>query len=284
MGPLCSGPSTPAHTANSRAPPRARSRHSLGAAHVPAAPAPASALQHASSCTAGFRTRSTFMLAPLWPSQRRLRRSAPRPSVHTPTQPRTPARASGARLLSLHALQSSACAPRSAHRPTCLCAVATWASLHPSPTPVLRRAPAPTWRRAPAPARAHLGRVDHPRRQAAAAPTPAAAPRAPARPRAACARVGPLTRAPHGCASSRSAAPHGPASRAARFRSAARRSAPHTTTQAAAARSGHSAPEPRQRSAVACPRAHPRAVGASLVGGEREGKMELNRAAAMGRR
>jgi hypothetical protein len=35
MGPLCSGRPTPAHTANSRAPPRARSHHPLGAAHVP---------------------------------------------------------------------------------------------------------------------------------------------------------------------------------------------------------------------------------------------------------
>jgi hypothetical protein len=34
MGPLCSGRSTPAHTANARMPPRARSRHSLGAAQV----------------------------------------------------------------------------------------------------------------------------------------------------------------------------------------------------------------------------------------------------------
>jgi hypothetical protein len=35
MGPLCSGRPTPAHTANSRAPPHACSRHPLSAAHVP---------------------------------------------------------------------------------------------------------------------------------------------------------------------------------------------------------------------------------------------------------
>jgi hypothetical protein len=52
MGPLCSGRPTPAHTASFRESPRARSRHPLGVAHVPTAPAPAPALQHASSCTA----------------------------------------------------------------------------------------------------------------------------------------------------------------------------------------------------------------------------------------
>jgi hypothetical protein len=40
MGPLCSGHPTPAHTANFCASPRARSRDPLGAAHIPAAPAP----------------------------------------------------------------------------------------------------------------------------------------------------------------------------------------------------------------------------------------------------
>jgi hypothetical protein len=48
----CSGRPTPAHTANFRASLRARSCHSLGTAHVPAAPAPTLALQHASSSTA----------------------------------------------------------------------------------------------------------------------------------------------------------------------------------------------------------------------------------------
>jgi hypothetical protein len=40
MGPFCSGRPTPAHTASFRASLRARSRDPLGAAHVPAAPAP----------------------------------------------------------------------------------------------------------------------------------------------------------------------------------------------------------------------------------------------------
>jgi hypothetical protein len=35
IGPFCSGRSTPAHTANSHAPPRARLRHSLGTTHEP---------------------------------------------------------------------------------------------------------------------------------------------------------------------------------------------------------------------------------------------------------
>jgi hypothetical protein len=52
IGLLCSGRSTAAHTANARTPPRAHSRHSLGAAHIPAAPAPAPALQHTSFCIA----------------------------------------------------------------------------------------------------------------------------------------------------------------------------------------------------------------------------------------
>jgi hypothetical protein len=52
MGPLCSGRPTFAHIASFRASPRARSRHPFGVAHIPAAPAPAPALQHASSCTA----------------------------------------------------------------------------------------------------------------------------------------------------------------------------------------------------------------------------------------
>jgi hypothetical protein len=71
---------------SSRTPARAR--------HRPALLAPA----HASRAPAS--ARSTFALAPLRPSQHRLRRSAPGPSVHTPAQPRTPARARGARLLS----------------------------------------------------------------------------------------------------------------------------------------------------------------------------------------
>jgi hypothetical protein len=44
--------STPVQTANFRTPSRARSHHPLGVAHVPAAPAPAPTLQHASSCAA----------------------------------------------------------------------------------------------------------------------------------------------------------------------------------------------------------------------------------------
>jgi hypothetical protein len=40
MGPFCSGRPTPAHTTSFRASLRARSRDPLGAAHVPAAPAP----------------------------------------------------------------------------------------------------------------------------------------------------------------------------------------------------------------------------------------------------
>jgi hypothetical protein len=44
--------STPVNTANFRTPSRARSRHPLGVAHVPAAPAPAPTLLHTSSCTA----------------------------------------------------------------------------------------------------------------------------------------------------------------------------------------------------------------------------------------
>jgi hypothetical protein len=104
---------------------------------------------------------------------------------------------------------------------------------------VLRRAPAPTWRRALAPAHARLGRAVHSRRQAAAVPTPAASPsRAcsasacpPARPRAARARVGPLTRAPHGCAALASGS-RGPPSPAARRP----RASPRAPTEPPAAR------------------------------------------------
>jgi hypothetical protein len=69
---LRSGRSTAAHTANSRTPSRALSRHSLGAAHIPAAPAPALAHSRVLPGAAGvlFHPR-TCLLRPPFPLWRR---------------------------------------------------------------------------------------------------------------------------------------------------------------------------------------------------------------------
>jgi hypothetical protein len=112
MGLLCSGRPTPAHTAIFRAPPRARSRHPLGAAHVPllhrprtapvlrlpahvcrleppaprhqlrraALPATAAALLHANIASAAHRA------APV-PALRRASAASPAPASRFPAEP-----------------------------------------------------------------------------------------------------------------------------------------------------------------------------------------------------
>jgi hypothetical protein len=87
---LRSGRSTAAHTANSRTPSRAHSRHSLGAAHIPAAPAPALAHSRVPPGAAGalFHSRACLLRPPLPLWRRSPVHAAP---THTRTARASPA-------------------------------------------------------------------------------------------------------------------------------------------------------------------------------------------------